>query len=115
MHVFVRIFNNFFGLCNIQVFKRKKPKSNFNFFGLIKQSNQRTTMTDKIHPVIASIDEKVWGYLQSLNEAELKNPGGRHRSIDGVTHVHPDRYTELAKMSEDYRIQLLESYIQEHC
>jgi len=39
------------------------------------------------------------------------HPHGRHRSIDGVMHVHPDRCKQFTELETKYRIKLLEEYI----
>lgn len=46
---------------------------------------------------------------------ELNNPNGRHRSIDGEMHVHPDESTRIRLICKEYRIKLLEEFIAEHC
>lgn len=67
------------------------------------------------HPVLDEINQKVRAKYNEMYEKELNDPKGRHRSIDGVIHVHPEEDDRIRRECKNYRIQILEQYVREHC
>ena len=56
---------------------------------------------------VTDINRKVNEYFESLCKAEIANERGRHRSIDGVTCVHPDTYRWFQEKADKYRLELI--------